>query len=467
VFPKLKYIVLASAFLLFFSCKKDAIITDSSAKLHFTTDTVMFDTVFTTIGSTTHNFRVHNRNKKAIVISSIELAGGVNSPFRINVDGVSGTSFSNIEIPAKDSIYIFVEVTIDQTAGVLPFIINDSIIFITNSNIQDVKLVAWGQDAHFFNGKVLCDMTWTNDKPYVIYNSILVDSNCTLTINQGVQVYTHSNAGLFVDGTLIVNGTVDDPVVFQGDRLESYYDDIPGQWYGIFILRGSTGSVIDHALIKNAFYGVSAGSFSNPDLNQFTLANAPDVLIKRTVIQNMSYTGIFGFKSNITAENTLIYNCVKHGSQLAFGGTYAFTHVTMVNNGLTGIDHGEATLALGNFAEDESVHYKEDLNATFTNCIISGSLDEELEYSDDNIAQFNYLFENCLLKTEMNVSAAEYIAIIKNQDPIFQDELEDDYHLQLGSPCRNAGKLTFVLDDLDDVARSDGAPDIGAYEYVP
>jgi len=453
--------------LFLFSCKKDPIDKSSSVKLEFTTDTVEFDTVFTTVGSTTHNFRVHNRNKKAVVISSLKLAGGESSPFRINVDGVSGTSFTDIEIPGRDSIFIFVEVTIDQSSGVLPFIINDSIVFITNTNVQDVKLVAWGQDAHFFNGAVVCDMTWTNDKPYVIYNSILVDSGCTLTINQGVQVYTHSNAGLFVDGTLIINGTVDDPVVFQGDRLESFFDDIPGQWFGIFILRGSTNSVIDHAIIKNAFYGVSVGSFSNPDLNAFTLANMPDVKIKRTVIQNMSFSGIFGFLSDIEVENTLVYNCVQHSAHLAFGGTYDFTHVTMVNLGATGVDHSEATLELGNFAESAQGHFSADLNATFTNCIVNGSLDEELVYDNDNIAQFNFLFENCLLTTELDVSAqVEYVSILKNGNPLFYDSNENNYHIQSNSVCRDFGKVTFVFEDLDDVPR-DIKPDLGAYEYTP
>lgn len=463
---KLKYILLLCTILVVFSCRKDAIITDSSAKLEFTTDTVMFDTVFTTVGSTTHNFRVHNKNKRAIVISSIELGAGVNSVFRMNVDGVSGTSFTDIEIPAGDSIYIFVEVTIDQSTGVLPFVINDSIVFVTNTNIQDVKLVAWGQDAHFFNSNLVCDMIWTNDKPYVIYNSILVDSGCTLTINQGVRVYTHSDAGIFVDGTLIVNGTVDDPVVFQHDRLESFYDDIAGQWYGIFILRGSTGSVIEHALIKNAFYGVSAGSFNNPDLNAFTLANAPDVLIKRTTIQNMTYTGIFGFLSNITVENTLINNCVQHSAHLAFGGSYSFTHVTMVNYGVTGVDHSDASVELGNFAESAQGHFSAELVATFTNCIIFGSLDEELIYDDDGILPLTYTYDNCLLKTELDVTGTGYSNILKNANPQFVDVATDDYHLGLGSPCRDSGILTFTGFDLDEISR-DVAPDLGAYEYKP
>ena len=470
LFYKLKYLLFLSAILAVFSCRKDSIITDPSAKLEFTTDTVMFDTVFATVGSTTHNFRVHNKNKKAIVISSIQLEGGFNSQFRINVDGISGTSFTNIEIPAGDSIYIFVEVTIDQTSGVLPFVINDAIVFVTNSNIQEVKLVAWGQDAHFFNGSILCDMTWTNDKPYVIYNSILVDSACTLTINQGVQIYSHSNAGIFVDGTLIVNGTIDDPVVFQGDRLESFYDDLPGQWFGIFLLRGSTNSVIEHAIIKNAFYGVSAGSFSNPDLNAFTFANAPDVVIKRTTIQNMTYTGIFGFLSNITVENTLVYNCIQHSVHLAFGGTYNFTHVTMVNLAASGIDHSEASLEMGNFAESSQGHFSADLNASFTNCIVHGTLEDELVYDDDDIAQFSFDFNNCLLTTKLDVTGVGYNLILKNlnnsENPLFVNAFEDDYHLQSNSPCRDFGIPTFSGNDLDEVGR-DATPDLGAYEYTP
>ena len=202
-------------------CKKDRIITDSSARLEFSVDTIVFDTVFTTVGSTTHQLRVYNRNKLSIVISSIRIAGGSGSQFRMNVDGLPGNSFTEIEIPGKDSIYIFIEVTIDPSSGFLPFIVKDSIVFETNGNIQDVDLVAWGQDAHFFNGKILCDMTWVNDKPYVIYNSILVDSGCTLTIEPGVLVYSHTNSAIYVNGTLIVNGSNNEPVVFQGDRTEA------------------------------------------------------------------------------------------------------------------------------------------------------------------------------------------------------------------------------------------------------
>ncbi|MFH1319271.1 MAG: choice-of-anchor Q domain-containing protein [Bacteroidota bacterium] len=463
----LKYICIL--FLLtIIACKKDSPITDPSAKLEFSTDTVLFDTVFTTIGSTTYYLKVYNRNKKMINISYIHLAGGSNSRFRMNVDGIPTNYLTDVEIAAQDSMYIFVEVTIDQTSGTLPFIVSDSIVFLTNNNIQDVKLVAWGQDAHFYNGNTICDETWINDKPYVIYNSILVDSSCTLTIEEGVSIYSHNYSGLFVKGTLLVNGTMDEPVTFQGDRLESFYDDVPGQWLGIFILRNSDNntSIIGHTIIKNALYGVSAGSQANTDLNSFTWDNHPEVLLNNTIIQNMSVTGIFGFLSSIQAVNCLVFNCGEQNAQLVFGGYYDFNHVTLANYGTSIIEHKDAILQLGNFAENDLVHISADLDATFTNCIIYGSIDDEIDLNDDQLAQFNYLFENCLLKTTNNTSVTNYISIINNQDPLFVDITEDDYHLQSTSPCIDAGKPTSVTDDLEENLR-DGVPDIGAYEYIP
>ncbi|MEI8137749.1 MAG: hypothetical protein WCH21_10540, partial [Bacteroidota bacterium] len=60
----------------FSSCKKDKLITDSGAKVQLSQDSILFDTVFTTIGSSTRNIRVRNKNNQRIKISSIELQNG-------------------------------------------------------------------------------------------------------------------------------------------------------------------------------------------------------------------------------------------------------------------------------------------------------------------------------------------------------------------------------------------------------
>ena len=96
-----------------FSCRKEEFITDSGTKLSFSVDTVMFDTVFTTIGSTTKRFKIYNKYNKTISVSSIYLANGNSSNFRLNIDGQQSNSVSDVEVLANDSLYIFVEVTVD------------------------------------------------------------------------------------------------------------------------------------------------------------------------------------------------------------------------------------------------------------------------------------------------------------------------------------------------------------------
>lgn len=49
---------------------------------------------------------------------------------------------------AGDSLFVFVQVTVDPTGSTSPLLIKDSVIFETNGNIQDVKLTAIGQDVY-------------------------------------------------------------------------------------------------------------------------------------------------------------------------------------------------------------------------------------------------------------------------------------------------------------------------------
>ncbi|MEZ4738173.1 MAG: hypothetical protein R2818_02190 [Flavobacteriales bacterium] len=133
------------------ACRKDEKFSDASGlSLDFSTDTVLFDTIFTTVPfSVTKRFTVHNRNAQAVRVN-VALEGGTPSPYRINVDGASGTTFSDVEIRGGDSIFVFVEASLDQNNTNNPFVIEDHILFNTNGTQQSVLLVAWGQDAHFF-----------------------------------------------------------------------------------------------------------------------------------------------------------------------------------------------------------------------------------------------------------------------------------------------------------------------------
>ena len=134
--------------------------------LSFSTDTLTFDTVFTTLGSTTQYFKVFNHSKQPLTINSIQLQQLQGTQYRMNVDGTPGTSFTNIQIPGRDSIYVFVEVTVNPNSTTTPFVIIDNVDFTVGNKTQTVFLQAFGQNAHFHYGDWIHTgqtQTWNND----------------------------------------------------------------------------------------------------------------------------------------------------------------------------------------------------------------------------------------------------------------------------------------------------------------
>src|SRR4030095_12413713 len=382
-----------SVVIAFSSCKKDEILTDSSAKLEFSDDTIMFDTVFASLGSTTRQLKIFNRNDRPVKISSIKLAGGDLSTYRLNLDGIAAKNFYNFEIPAKDSLFIFIEVTVDPADEATPYILQDSIVFTTNGNIQDIDLVAFGQMARFIiandvlgvsgafikytliEPQLNANITWTKDTPYVVWGGYaVIDSSQTLTIEAGTKIYFANNCGMWVyrGGKLVVSGTKDEPVIFQGIRRESYYQDIPGQWDRLWINEGSVGNVIDHAIIKNAFIGIQAESL-------FDTLDQKNLLIKNTIINNMSGFGIFTRYYNLQARNTVITRCGQYAVALTRGGGYEFTHCTIANYWNDG-QRSTPSLYMNDYAVDENENFLEFplYQADFRNCIIYGTNDDEL-----------------------------------------------------------------------------------------
>ncbi|MFA6129015.1 MAG: right-handed parallel beta-helix repeat-containing protein [Bacteroidales bacterium] len=483
---KFKSIFFAGTLLLvlFFSCRKDPVINPED-KLEFSADTVLFDTIFTTIGSTTKNFRVYNKHAQPITVDKITLAGSQGSKFRLNINGRITGEMDKVEIPANDSIYIFVEVTLDPANQNNPLVVQDSIVFQTNGNIQDVKLIAFGQDVHLINGEILKTQKWINDKPYLVYNSMLVDSLQTLSIDPGTRIYFHKRSGMLVKGTLLVGGTLEEPVSFLGDRLEHEYDEYPGQWGswiefedgtvyilgGIHFLKGSKDNVIRHAIIKNAMKGIQVDTLAN--------RSKPTLTISDTRIENMTVAGIYAQSSTILASNCVIANCGSWCVALTLGGSYEFYHCTLSNNYGVGT-RTEPTLLLNNFYVYNGSAYVYNLyNALFANCIITGSRPMEIEFVNTINkkpvpGQFNYVFDHCLVTVDtMNTSdPLKWIEIVKNLSPRF-DSLTftfRDYQLDTLSPAKDRANPEFSkffpLDLLGINRLADKGPDIGAYERV-
>lgn len=451
----------------FSGCRKDALDEDSDAQLIFSRDTIVFDTVFTTVGSATRNFKVYNTSSKSVRISSIRMAGGTASNFRMNVDGSPTLSTGDILLRGGDSMYVFVDVTIDPNNMNSPLMIEDSILFETNGNLQRVLLNAVGQDAYFhYYATLSCNEIWTNDKPHVIYGYAIVPSCCMLTIQQGARVHLHKNGILAVDScaTLQVLGTAANPVTFQGDRLEAEYADEPGQWNYIWLSSLSKDNLIDWAIIKNANVGVlcdTMGGSANPTLR-----------INNTKICNMALAGIFGRGTWLEGDNLAISNCAEYCAALAYGGKYQFRHCSFGNYWDISTRTSPALL-VNNWYEDadENPIRRDLLQADFHNCIIYGNIENELVLDSNVVSgvQFNYFFNHCLIKTNINTSAPQHFQSTVFADPQFRDASGNDLRIWSTSPAIDMGDLNYMITpDLNNALRPNGTQcDIGAFEWYP
>ncbi len=471
---------------LFGSCYKEQFITDQDASLSFSLDTLRFDTVFTELGSATRSFKVYNPHALPIRVDRAYLQLGEQSRFRLNVDGLDGQDVGPFEIGAIDSVYVFAEVTIDpdEPLSESPFVVEEQVVFETNGNIQSVRLEAWGQNANyipnrFFQnsiGVLSCDLeevVWDDPRPYVIYGTLFIDS-CTLVLPPGTRVYVHggvanNDLGVYNDGLIFTlpagrisaNGTVDQPVIFQDDRLE---DEFTGVWGGIRLGPLSTGHVFEHTIIRHGIVGIAIDS-------------AATLILENCEIRECSGFGLFARHASVEAVNTLIADNAGDGLALTYGGNYRFDYCTVASFG----DDAEA-LVLNNFYCSDPLClegvFTLPLNAEFRNSIFAGSSPDEITVIDatDEEGDFLYFLNNCIVKvdelTDQNnvpdfFSFCDPCQNISFQDTLFYNPDEGDFHLDTLSVAEEmAIPIPGITTDLEQNLRDPVRPDIGCYEYI-
>jgi len=447
------------------SCKKDSFINSQYAQVSITTDTLKYDTVFTTTGSITKSFKIINENSQKLKLTTVKLMGAATSAYRMNVDGAATAEANNLVIEANDSIYVFVSVTINPNTANLPFIVSDSILISYNGNERYVQLQSYGQNANFLSNRVITgNMIWTNNLPYVILGSLQIDTSASLTIQPGCRIYSHANAPFIVDGTLIVNGTHNANVVFTGDRLDEDYKNLPASWPGIYFRGSSQNNVLTFAVVKNAYQAIV---IEKPSVN-----TNPKVILHQCIIDNAYDAGIYCINSSLQADNSLISNC---GSNiiLSYGGEYNFTNCTVAAYSGNYITHKNPVLAVNNFFEQSGTIFTADLNAVFTNNIFwgdDGIVKDEVVVNKQGSNTFTVLFNKNIYRAATDPANSILTGNIVNGDPAFDsiDVNKSIFDFRIikntFSPALNTGAFTIFPKDLDDLNRNVGITDIGCFE---
>lgn len=508
---KLLLLLLVTLSISLTSCRKDFEFEPSIGGLEFSKDTVYLDTVFSNIGSSTYRLKVYNKSNNDIVIPKIQLHKGIASKYRLMIDGLTGDTdaqgkiFSNVELLAKDSLFIFIEVTSDvASANPADFLYTDKIDFYNTSGTpQDVDLVTLIQDAYFLYPKKFSDGTtetlplgeeeiygfyldhndptngdeylWNNTKPYVIYGYAAVPNGETLTVQKGARIHFHENSGLIVGnnatlkavGEASTSAALENEIIFEGDRLEPNFSDTPGQWGTVWLTSGSKNHEFNHITIKNAVVGLL---IENNDPSQ-------PISIKNTQIYNSSNLGIYAKTATIKGENIVI----NYGGQAALactiGGSYEFTHCTF--NNYWPSSKQVAVLINNYYTNASNVQIPINLvKAQFTNCIIYGSNQNELGISKATNTAFwtTPVFTRCQIKcnnTNNSLSTnSDYdflndvTNIIKNGNPNFLNIETNKLNIGNSSSAKGFGITTTVTQDLVGTARVSPGIDLGAYQHI-
>lgn len=507
VFPILFAIsVLLTIIFSVFGCQ-ERITQDSGAFITFSSDTVRFDTVFTEQGSTTNIIMLYNRNKEAIEIESVKLSSGNN--FQINIDGLSDPAdMNNILIRGRDSAFMFIKATIDPLDEDSPILVEDSVIFMVNGNRQVLHLEAIGQDVIILRDTIFEGTTRLGGgKPYLVYDTIIAQGN--VHIKEGTRFYMHDKAMMFFLGDLVVEGSLEQPVVFRGDRFDNILRDIPydyssGKWGGLFILNSKLNPKYDINYLD--VHSGTVGLFCQSENTTFL----PTIKIKNSRLHNFSLYGLVIENMNAEVVNTEITNCASYCVYLA-GGKHTFVHNTIANY----FNYKKENVSIHSVSrEDVAAVYISDLSKNrlrtevkFINNIITGWRAQNITLATALPDKYDGLFIGNLLRNdtlwfaeqgarnmeqgarskEQELDGTDQLSIsspvsaniyIQDTDTIFsrtyfsrEEGTYYDFRLDSVSPARNSADsllaLPYPLDRNGNNRFADNHPDAGCYEWQP
>ena len=466
-------------------CQQDRVSSDPSLQLSFSQDTVLFDTVFTAMGTSTHRVMVYNPHKNAINIEQVSMQDG--KYFHINLDGENDMEqLRDVIVRGEDSLFLFIRAYIDPLDENSPVLIEDKIAFRVNDQTQQITLQAYGQNIEKIQGDsgliVFQNLTLTNRKPYVVYDTVAIAGD--LNIEAGTTIYMHEGAGIYAYGSVQAKGTQEQPIIFRGDRTDKLFDSVPyrmasGQWNGIYLIHDKTIKLQPKYHME--YVDILSGSIGLYTYSEETNSTfCPKLTLKNSRIHNHSIYGLILQNVNADVVNCEISNCASYCVYLA-GGKHDFVHNTIA--AYYGYPYTNLNIHSNIIPEDVAAVYINNLSknmaktiSSFKNCIITGGRKNNVvvatPLADEYKGQFvgNYLRADSLseLFAHNNVYAAEEdTAVFQNIYYKYKEYHYYDFRLDSLSPARGIADSIIALDyPTDRVGKTRKShPDAGCYEF--
>ncbi len=457
------------------ACTDDELSTSPSDQPTPSADTIHLGTLLGGNSSQTYQLKLYNHCDKELRLTSISLRNAETSGFRINVDGMNGTSFTQsnlLRIASGDSLFIFVEATFNESFTETYHL--DYVDIVCNQRTQTVVLDAATETVEILHSpSITSNTTWMRGKRVQIYDSLVVAEGVTLTLEDSVTLYLHDGANIVVYGTLLCQGKLSAPVTLRGDRTDNMfdnlaYDGLPSQWGNLYIDAKASNCRFDYTDIR----GMNEGIF----------IDSTQVVFNSCRIKNSSANLITCYQTTMTLQNSELSN-TSNALLALYGGSYDITHCTLANYNFWKATT-EAAVHLCNI-DTAASRYTPLYKCNFVNTLIWGrwvDTDVNLEYYDVALNQdefgnveyadsiFSYHFDHCLLKAD-GYDDDDFVQTVWNQDPLYSlidhPNYSYDFHLQADSPAREAGTgdgVSACPSDLDGISRP-SIPSIGCYQW--
>ena len=462
-------------------CREYHVSDDPSLRLSFSTDTLLFDTVFTEQGSATAQLLVYNRNAEAVRIDRVWLDSA--TCFRINLNGEQDLSrLSDLVIYGGDSLFVFVRVDINPSGSNSALLRSDRLHFhLASGNDQTVCLQAYGQDVTRVRGKkgrldIAGDYTFTSVRPYLVFDTLVVGG--TLTFDAGARLYMHKGACIYALGDVAANGTLDQPVIISGDRLDNLFDSVPyrfaaGSWNGLY-LQADQPRLWSFSYVDILSGNVGLYCYSNQT------SMLPTLTMDGCRIHNHAMYGLVLINTNALVSNSEFSNCAGY-CIYCDGGTHTFVHSTVASY------FGYTNIRIQSTAkEDAAAVYIDNLSkqqpqtvCSFYNSIITGYRTNQLVVATPFDQYYPGVFLGNYLKTDtLQIPHAESntywqksdtAEVFRNTFYKYKEYIYYDFRLDSLSPAIGIGdSLTALSYPLDRVAvsRLNCSPDAGCYQHT-